>query len=151
MNRSWRYHQVASTFWQDRKVRGLTGDGRTLAAYLLTCPHRTAEGFYSLPRVLVLDHLGWTPGRFQASLDELATAGFAHYDEAAEVVFVARALKYHAPTGIKSVRGAIAALDSVQDAPDLFGRFLASADHYAPEFADAIRHRYGIRSDGASS
>lgn len=144
MNRGWRYNQVAGTFWQDRKIRSLTGDGRTLAIYLLTCPDRAAEGFYGLPRVLALDHLCWTSERFLRVLTELASVDFAEYDEDGEVVFIVRALKYQPPTGPKSIRGALKALDDVHDAPRLFGRFLESADRYAPEFGTAIRARYGL-------
>jgi len=150
VNRTWRYHAVAGTFWQDRKIRTLSEDGRTLAIYLLTCPDRTSEGFYGLPRVLLLDHLGWFPDRLTEALTCLADADFAHYDDDAEVVFVTRALKYNTPRGIKSIRGGVSVLDSTHGAPDLFARFLASADRYAPEFAGAIRQRYGIVSDGSS-
>ncbi len=132
-------HAVAGTFWQDRKMRRITEDGRTLAIYLLTCPDRTAEGFYSLPRVLALDHLRWNAGRLDAAFIELADAGFAQYDTAAEVVFVVKGLKYNPPRARTSIKGAVTALDTVQDAPELFRRFLAAANHYAPDLAASIR------------
>lgn len=146
MNRAWTYNQVAGTFWQDRKIRNLSYNGTMLALYLLTCPDRSAEGFYGLPRVLALDHTGLTPERLDDAFAELEEAEFATYDADAEVVFINKALKYHPPKGIKSIRGALKVLDGVHDAPVLFGRFVGAADRYAPEFAAAIRGRYGLGS-----
>jgi hypothetical protein len=150
VNRTWKYHTVANTFWGDRKVRELDPDARLLAAYLLTCPSRTSEGFYSLPFVLAADHLALTPDRLTAAFTAVAGASFAHYDHDAEVVFIEKGLKYNAPKGVKSITGAVSALDSTHGSPDLFVRFLAAADHYAPEFASAIRERYGIVPDDPS-
>lgn len=144
MNRHWRYNTVAGIFWRDRKIRGLSEDGRMLAIYFLTCEHRTTEGFYNLPRVLVIDDLRWNTGRFDAACMELADVGFARYDTNAEVVFITKGLKYNTPKGVNATKGAVTAIDTVQDAPDLFRLFLDAADHYAPAFAEAIRERYGL-------
>lgn len=145
MNRHWRYNTVAGIFWRDRKIRGLSEDGRMLAIYFLTCEHRTTEGFYNLPRVLVIDDLRWNTGRFDAACMELADVGFARYDTNAEVVFITKGLKYNTPLGVKSIKGAVVAVDTVKDAPELFQRFLVSADRYAPRFAEALRAFYNLR------
>lgn len=148
MNRAWTYNQIAGTFWQDRKIRSLSPDGRTLALYLLTCPDRSAEGFFTLPAVMPANHLLWQKERLDGAWAdigrELGKDGepFALYDSDAEVVLICKALKYHPPKGIKSIRGALKVLDGVHDAPVLFDRFVAAADRYAPEFASAIRERY---------
>lgn len=144
MNRTWRYQPVVSRIWRDTRFRAFTEDGRALALYLLTCPDRTTEGFYSLQRVNLLDDLHWDEGRFYRALVELVDAEFASYDDKAQVAFIAKALKFHPPRGVKSIKGAINVLDSTMDAPTLFGRFLDAADRYAPLFAAAIRERYGI-------
>lgn len=155
MNRAWTYNQVAGTFWQDRKIRSLSPDGRSLALYLLTCPSRAAEGFYGLEAALVGSHLLWQPdrltGAWASMADQTGKDGlpFAEYDPFAEVVFINKALKYHPPKGIKSIRGALKVLDGVHDAPVLFGRFVAAADRYAPEFAEAIRRRYEMGGSAA--
>jgi hypothetical protein len=144
MNRAWRYNQTANTYWADRKVHRWSPDARLLGIYLLTCPDRVAEGFHSLPLVLVLDHLGWDRDQFDAAMSELHGAEFATYSYEAEAVFVVRALKYTPPKGISSIRGALSMLQNVDGAPELFDRFLAAADKYAPEFAAAIKDRYGL-------
>lgn len=143
-----KYQAVDLTYWRDQKVRAWSHDGRTLAIYLLTCASRSSEGFYALPVPLALDELRWDRERLETAAQELASSDFAHYDLDTEAVFVAKGLKYNAPAGPTRIKGAVKLLDRVHGSPELFERFLAAADHYAPSFAAAIRTRYGI--DGVS-
>lgn len=138
------FFAVAPTFWDDLKVRGLPEDGRTLALYLLTCPEQSTEGFYRLPAVAAARHLQWEPTRVLDAFRELGAVDFARYDEHAEAVLVIKALKYRRPANANVVKAAVQRLDRVQDAPELFARFLRQADKYAPTLADAIRDRYDL-------
>ena len=131
-------------------MRKLSEDGRALAIYLLTCPDRTTEGFYSLPRVLALDHLRWSADRLAAAFIELADCDFARYDHEAEVVFIVKGLKYHPPSSRNSIVGAVRIIDTTQDASELFWAFLGAATRYAPAFAEAICAHYGIAKQGPS-
>ncbi len=141
----WSYNTVDVSFWDDEKVRGWTEDGRTLGIYLLTCSHRTAEGFYRLPVTVVIDDLKWTPERWDAALAALIEADFCDYDAGARLVLIRKALKYHSPIrGPKSIKGALNALLNVKGSSRLFGKFLAAADKYEPEFAAGIRHEYDL-------
>ena len=45
-----RYHKVSPRFWADEKVLRWNDDAKMLALYLLTCPHRTTEGLFRLPK-----------------------------------------------------------------------------------------------------
>jgi hypothetical protein len=146
------YHAVSPLFWTDVKVRGWSEDARHLALYLLTCPSKLSEGFYRLPEGLALDELRWSSARFSAALDELAKTDFIQYDADAQNVLILKALKYNAPRRGNHTKGSVNALEKVQDSPELFDRFLALADRYAPEFAWAIRDRYGIEQpEGAET
>jgi hypothetical protein len=147
-DRAWTYSTVAGTFYEDQKVRALGEDARTAFLYLLVSPQRASEGFYVLPVPFAAHHLRWTASRFTKALDALRVADLAMYDETAEAVLVLRGLKYNPPKGGPSIKGALKRLDEVQDTPELFAAFLAAADKYAPDFARAIRERYGL-SDGA--
>ncbi len=142
-----RYAELFTTFWRDEKVRGWSDDARTMALYLLTNHERRAEGFYQLPLVLALDELGWATERLEAALTTLAGDGFAHYENG--VVFIVRALKYHAPNS-KQQRAAVNALDGVHGASELFWKFLAAADRYCPDLATGIRQKYSL-TDRASA
>lgn len=150
----WAYNTVDISFWDDEKVRGWSGDGRTLGIYLLTCSQKASEGFYRLPATVAMDDLGWTPERWQAALAELIETDFADYDENARLVFIVKALKYHYPIrGRSSVKGALNVLEKAKGSRRLFGRFLEAADKYEPEFAAAIRDHYRLQEgpyEGAS-
>jgi hypothetical protein len=141
----WSYNTVDVSFWDDEKVRSWTDDGRTLAIYLLTCSHRTAEGFYRLPATVALDDLKWQRDRWDAAVAELAETDFADYDAGPRLVLVRKGLKYHAPIhGPKSIKGALNVLDKAKGSPRLFGKFLAAADKYESDFAAGIRHEYDL-------
>jgi hypothetical protein len=139
----WSYNTVDVSFWDDEKVRDWTEDTRSLALYLLTCSHRSAEGFYRLPATVALDDLQWTARRWRAALAELMTTGFADYDEPSRLVFVCKGLKYHAPIrGRSSIKGALNVLENAKGSHRLFARFLEAAEKYEPEFGAAIRKFY---------
>jgi hypothetical protein len=141
----WHYHTISDTFWDDEKVRGWTDDGRYLALYLLTCSHRTSEGFYRLSVALALDDLRWTRGRWNASIAELIASDFADYDEKARLVLICKALKYHQPIrGHATITGALNMLEKAKGSLRLFHRFLEAAEKYEPEFAAAIRRKYAL-------
>ena len=139
-----RYGTVSLTFWNDVKVRGWTDDGRVLALYILTCPHRSFEGFYHLPLVLAASDLEWSDGRLRTALDELVSTDFCDVDEQARVVFIVKALKHQQIRGRFSIQGALNSLTHVNGSPRLFGRFLAAADTYQPELAAEIRRHYDL-------
>jgi hypothetical protein len=141
----WRYATVSLTFWNDLAVRAWSDDARMLALYLLTNPHRSGEGFYHLPPRLAADDLGWNDARFADALAELRADDFVDVDEKARLVLIVKALKYQPPIhGPKSIQGAINALERAKGSPPLFGRFLAAADDYQPDFAAAIRSHYRL-------
>jgi hypothetical protein len=145
----WSYNTVDVSFWDDEKVRGWGEDARILGIYLLTCSHRTAEGFYRLPATVAVDDLQWTRERWDAALAELTRTDFCDYDDGPRLVLIRKALKYHAPIrGAKSIKGALNVLDNVKGSPRLFGKFLAAADKYEDDFAAGIRREYEL-PDGA--
>ena len=140
----WRYNPVASTFHNDTKVRAWPEDARALALYLLTNEHRTQEGFYRLAKATIADEIQWQPERLEAALARVQRDGFARYDEVARIVLVRKALKYHAPHGPKSIKGAVNAIKRTKGSPALFADLLALADDYAPDLAAAIRAEYAL-------
>ena len=147
---SGRFNWTHDTFWDDLKVRDWSTDATRIALYILTAPDRTSEGFFRLRMVNVCDHLKMDRATAEAAMAEVIAEDFAQYDPRAEVVFVCKALKYQPPKGPKSIPGAVNALDQIKGSPRLFWAFLGAAEHYAPEFAAAIRTRYGIDPDWRS-
>lgn len=132
-----RYQRVSPKFWQDPQVRRWDDRGKLLAQYLLSCPNRTTEGLFWLPKPYIAADLGWGIEGVSEALSELAEAGFAAYHDATETVVLCKALKYEAPAGEKQIAGAIARLADVPPTP-LFSLLKAGAAEFAPEFADAL-------------
>ncbi len=145
MSRS--YWRVSPAFWGDEKVMGWSEDARFLALYLLTCPHRTAEGLFRMPIGYALSDLGWTEKRYRKAFDTLSIAHFAEYDEATQVCFIVNALDYQAPEGPKQRIGALNRLALLPETY-LFARLYEQAKVFAPEFADTlpIGYRYPIET-----
>jgi hypothetical protein len=132
-----RYYPVSPLFWMDEKISGLDDQGKVLALYLLTCEHRNLEGLYRLPYAYIQADLAWPENTVRAGMDDLIEHGFIAYDEAARVVLLPKALKYHEPKSAKQVQGAVNALQQVPDTA-LWGTFVESARVYAPALYKAI-------------
>lgn len=84
------YARVAPTFWTKGSGKRLRGkpDAQLLGLYLLTCSSANMIGLYYLPLVTLCHETGLTPKEAREAFSETAKADFAHYDEAAEMVWV---------------------------------------------------------------
>lgn len=71
------YGVVFTSFWNHKKMRPLSEDGRVAALYLLTSPHSNSIGSYLLPDGYAVDDLQWTRERVSEALGELSQKGFA--------------------------------------------------------------------------
>lgn len=132
------FHWVYPGIWDDP----MGDDERILALYVLTNRSRLTEGFYRLTQGMARGELGWDADRYLIAWDALAQRDFAHHDAKAQVVFISKALKYHAPAGVKQITGAVRRIVSVTGAPDLFARFWLAAEKYAPDFSAALKAQY---------
>jgi hypothetical protein len=81
-----RYGRVETGFWQNRKVRQLSEDGKAFALYLLTCPHGNAAGCFVLPPAYAADDLGWARERVEDAFAAVAGIGFAERDANTDLV-----------------------------------------------------------------
>lgn len=131
------YYPISPLFWTDAEVRGWSDNTKLLALYLLTCDHRNLEGLYRLPLAYVEADLGWAPDDLTGYIDPLYKADFCRYDEAAQVILIPRALKYHQPRSTPQVTGAVRALKAVPDTT-LWGDFVEIARDLAPELYAAL-------------
>ena len=132
-----RYYPVSPLFWMDEKIARLNDQGKVLALYLLTCEHRNLEGLYRLPYAYVQADLAWTADEVRDGMARLIDDGFIEYDEAARVVFLPKALKYHEPKAPKQVQGAVNALQQVPDTV-LWDSFVEASAAFAPALHAAI-------------
>lgn len=132
------FHMVSVDFWQD--TEDWSSDERSMAIYLLTCPHRTKEGLFRLSPSYVVAELGFNRDRAFATFSALTSRGWIRYDHAAKVMFLCKSLRWFPPTGAKSIAGACSAVSHLRETP-LFADFYAAAERWAPSFAEGLRER----------
>ena len=145
-----RYYPVSPLFWSDEKVVGWDDQTTLLAIYLLTCEHRNLEGLYRLPYAYIQADLEWSADEVRERMAELIDSGFVEYDEAARVIFLPNALKYHNPGSPKQIQGAVNSLQQVPDSV-LFESFLLAAQTYCEPLAEALGAQFLTLSEGVSN
>lgn len=91
------YGKVHSSFWTSSDMRELSEDGRTLAIYLLTCPHGTIAGCFRLADGYVTDDLQWDAERVAKGFAELFAKGFANRCETTKWVWIRKHLEWNPP------------------------------------------------------
>lgn len=132
-----KYFQIWPSFWRGDR-RQWADDQKLLALYLLSCEHRSLEGYYFLPKgYIIADLPGWEMPKVDQHFGALIACGFCCYDENAQVVFVIKALEHDAPKGDRRVRGAVNALRAVP-ASTLWPAFLAACATHAPDLSKAL-------------
>ncbi len=143
-----RYNRVESALWTDPAFAAWSDKTRLLALYILTCPHRRAEGLFRLPKQYISADLGWTLNQLEAPFGELLRAGFIEYDEATSTCLIPRALQWEAPN-TNQVKGCVAAFRELPDSP-LKGRFYKLCEHHSPSLAEGLREAFGKASETLS-
>lgn len=137
-----RYHKVSPKFWTTVQAEAWSEDARTLALYLLTCPHRTTEGLFRLPKAYILDDLDWTSKRLTEPFAELLARGFIDYDEQARWVLLVGALKYNAPENPNQAKAAAKRALECPEGP-LTSHFRRLAERYAQRLAEQLPEGFG--------
>ena len=97
------YARIDEGFWTDPLVRSLSLEGKMIAAWLFTNPHRHFSGIYYLPKVLITVEIGVSIGVCTKELNTLEEKGFSKYSEDYSVVWVIQMLKHQA--GLNSPGG----------------------------------------------
>jgi len=136
-----RYNPVSPAFWSDPVVRGYSDDARLLALYLLTCPHRTAEGLFRLPTAYMISDLQWVPERFAEPFAELLASGLIEYDEQASVCLITVALQWGAAPNRNQAIAAARLIEQLPETP-LLQRFLTLAETHVERLAEVLRERF---------
>lgn len=137
-----RYYRLSPKFWSDPMVIGWDDDTRLLALYLLTCPHRTTEGLFRLPRLYALADLGWSTERFDEGFRRLQDDGFIEWDPAAQVVLIVKALQWQSPDNPNMVKAALRQLAMVPETP-LKARFRQLAERFCERLAEGLPGGFG--------
>lgn len=109
------YGKVYATFWSSSTTSSLTGDGKLLALYLMTCSHSTIAGVFRLPDGYVSEDLGWTPERVREGFLELLSKGFANRCETTKWAWVVKHLEWNKPENPNQRKSAAKVALSIPD------------------------------------
>lgn len=123
-------------------MRRSSEDARVLALYLVTCPHRTAEGLFSMRLAYAAADLQWLPERLTEPLAELVEIGFIGWEPDDEVMLLRSALKYQTPANPNMVKAAMKKIDGLPVTP-LTWEFERLAERFCKPLAEQVRNRFG--------
>lgn len=131
------YYRVGPAIW----LEPWDDDTRYVALYLLTCNHRTTEGYFRLPLEYAIADLKWPARRFQAAFDHLVACEFIAYDADARVCLITKALEWQAPENPNQVKSAMKLVERVPPSP-LLVRFVRLAQRHCERLAQALAERF---------
>lgn len=89
------YGKVYTAFWTSEDVLGMTEDERTLALYLLTCPHGNMLGCFRLPNAYAFEDLKWTSERVSKGFKGLVRKGYIYRCERSSWLVIKRYMKWN--------------------------------------------------------
>lgn len=91
------YAKVSPQFWigaTGKKLRTSGMEAQIVAMYLVTSPHANMLGLYYLPKMYLAHETGLPIKGASKGLRRSIEAGFCHYDEASEMVWVPEMASY---------------------------------------------------------
>lgn len=109
------YGRVHTSFWTSATIRSMSEDGRSLAAYLLTCPHGTIAGVFRAPDGYVCEDMQWTAGRVSKGFLELLSNGFANRCETTKWVWIIKHFEWNPPENPNQRKAVAKVVDMVPD------------------------------------
>jgi len=89
------YAKVYTAFWSDTTTRAMSEDARSLALYILTCPHGNLIGLFRLPDAYAADDLQWPIERVSKGFRELFEKGFCARDETSSWLVILKYLRWN--------------------------------------------------------
>lgn len=107
------YGKVYTAIWESATFRALTEDGRTLALYLLTCPHGTINGTFRMPDGYACEDLQWPSERVCEGFRNLSENRFATRCETSKWVWVEKYLEWNPPENPNQRKAAQKLVDKI--------------------------------------
>lgn len=91
------YGRVFCALWASPDFRSLSEDARTLVLYLLTSPHGTMIGAFSLPDGYISEDIQWPMERVSKGFTELFAKGFCNRCGTTKWAWIRKYLEWNAP------------------------------------------------------
>lgn len=143
-----RYGATFSTFWTGDTGRALRRDpdAQRVAFYLITAPGANMLGLYYLALPTLAHEVGLSEQGAREALGRVSALGFAHYDEAAEMVWVVEMARFQL---LETARKRLTALSTEDNRLPAIRRLYANARKC--RFLRAFFEKYGsaLHLDGA--
>jgi hypothetical protein len=136
------YGKIHSSFWTSQTIRGMSEDGRTLAAYVLTSPHSNMIGCFRIPPAYVAEDLGWDIGRVSEGFNELFSNDFATIDEASKWLVIHRFLKWNPLENPNVGKAAAKLFDQVPDGCPVKPLLAGALREFGNNFPDEKLNRF---------
>ncbi len=137
-----KYNRISTKFWTDEKVLQWDNETRILALYLLTCPHKTTEGLFRLPKQYICADLAWSLEGLAKPFNKLLEDGFIKYDDRVNVILLCNALKYQSPDNPNQEKAAISLLKELPKT-DLLYQFIRQAERFSERFYQRLVEQFG--------
>jgi hypothetical protein len=141
------YSKVGPQFWIGKTGKALRKQGlesQMVALYLLTSPHANMLGLYYVPQTFIAHETGMGMEGATKGLQGCIEAGFCHYDEDSEMVWVIEMARFQIADQLKDKdlrsKGVQSEYDSLPDNPYLAAFF----DMYSSAFC--MSSKRGIES-----
>ena len=113
------YAKVSGTFWTGKTGRELKAKGPEaliVGMYLMTCPNSNMLGLYWLPKLYLSHETGLGSEGASKGLTSAIEAGFCHYDEASEMVWVVEMAAYQIADTLKQSDNRVVGIQREYDA-----------------------------------
>lgn len=136
------YGKVYTAFWTSEDVRALTEDGRTLALYLLTCPHGNMIGCFRLTDAYAADDLSWNIERVSKGFEDIVLKGYAYRCNRTFWVVINRYLKWNQFENPNVGKAAGKLFETITPPNDVKALLVKALREYSPTFPEPILHKF---------
>lgn len=136
------YGKVYTAFWTSEDVENMTEDERTLALYLLTCPHGNMLGCFRLPEAYASADLKWKSERVSKGFEGLVSKGYIYRCERASWVVILRYLKWNQFENPNVGKAAGKLFESIPAPMDAKAALVLALREFSPTFPLWILDRF---------
>lgn len=128
------YGKVFSSFWTSEDIRGMSEDARSLALYLMTCPHGNMLGCFRVSDAYASDDLQWTTERVSEGFGELYRNGFAYRCNRTFWVLIHKHLKWNKLDNENMGKAAAKLFDSISPPNDVKALLVKALREFGKNF-----------------
>lgn len=145
--------KVKTTIWRNEKFRSFTERARTLALYLIACPHGNSLGCFEVPTMYIAADLGWSPEDAATHLGELERGGFIEVDHATSLIRLTSWWEHNTIENRNVAKAAIKVLASLprsQIKTNCIKAIIAFNNEFMNEYSDVLSNAILIPSQSQS-